>query len=79
MIHFLYVAPILFVVSAAVLMAASLTAPAPERGAIADLLWSRATWEAESAELAAKPWWRNYRILSLLLIAATAWVVIAFW
>ncbi len=78
-LHFLYVAPILFVISAVVLVLASLTAPAPEREEIADLLWSRATWAAESAELAAKPWWRNYRILSLLLIAATAWVVAAFW
>ncbi len=77
-IHFLYVAPILFVVSAVVLAIASLTAPAPERTAIADLLWSRETWTAESAELKAKPWWRNYRVLALLLLAATAWVVTAF-
>ncbi len=77
-IHFLYVAPILFAVSAAVLVTASLGAPAPEREEVADLLWSRATWAAESAALADAPWWRNYRVLALALLAATAWIVLAF-
>jgi len=78
-VHFLYVAPILFVVSATVLFLASRTAPAPAPGTIEEIVWSPAYFRAESRDLAGLPWWQNYRVLAGVLAAATALVVGAFW
>jgi len=78
-LHFLYVAPLLLAASGAALWLGSQGAPAPDAAQVAGLMWSRAHWRAETAELAGEPWWRNYRLLSALLLAATAALVIAFW
>jgi SSS family solute:Na+ symporter len=41
-------------------------------------VWRPAFYREESAELAAVPWFRNYRVLSVLLLAA-ALVFIIIW
>ena len=76
-LHFLYVAPILFAISLLILLLAnrSGTAPAPEQQA---LVWTPALYRTESTELKGVPVWKNYRILSIALLALTAWLVIAF-
>lgn len=78
-IHFLLVAPIIFAFSGATAVLVSLwgSAPAPEK--TADLTWTPAFFRQESEELKRKPWWQNYRILSALVLAATAVVVVMFW
>jgi SSS family solute:Na+ symporter len=43
------------------------------------LMWTPATWHEESADLASLPWWQNYRVLSVGLLAITAVIVISFW
>jgi SSS family solute:Na+ symporter len=78
-LHFLYVAPILLAASGVALWLGSRGAPPPPAEKTAGLVWTRAHWDAETAELAAEPWWRNYRILSALLLLATTILVIAFW
>ena len=76
-LHFLYVAPILFLLSAAVLVVVSLaTAPDPPEKT-AGLVWTPAVFHAETAALRGVAPWRNYRVIGAVLLAATA--VIVFW
>jgi len=77
-LHFLYVAPILFVQSATVLVLVSLaTDPDPPEKS-AGLTWSPAFFRAETKALAVQPLWSNYRVLGGALILATAGLVYAF-
>jgi SSS family solute:Na+ symporter len=69
---FLYVPPVVFLVASAVLVGVSLATAPPDRERIARFLWSPQILDDESAELAATPWYQNYRTLSLLLLAFTA-------
>lgn len=69
--HFLYVAPLLFAFSLAVLGVVSLVTEAPSGEAVARYVWRPAFFREESAELAGRPWFGNYRILSLLLLLIT--------
>ncbi|MGF1461573.1 MAG: sodium:solute symporter [Maricaulaceae bacterium] len=78
-LHFLYVAPLLAVISALALVAGSLTAPPPPPEKVAACLWTRAGFAAEGAALRGQPVWRNYRWQAIGLIGLTAAVVIAFW
>lgn len=78
-IHFLYVAPLLFAADVLILVGVSHMKPnARPRAELEALHWSRAAYAAESARLTTLPWWRNYRVQSCVLLALTAWVVIAF-
>ena len=69
---FLYVPPVIFLAASAVLVAVSLATPAPDPQRIGRFLWTRDILRDESADLAALPWWQNYRTLSILLVAFTA-------
>ncbi|MGF1475509.1 MAG: sodium:solute symporter [Geminicoccaceae bacterium] len=78
-IHFLYAAGISFAASVTLIFVVSLagTRPAPEK--VEDMIWTPAIWRAESRELEGKPWYYNYRYLSVLLLLTTAVVVGSFW
>lgn len=77
--HFLYVAPALFLVDLGILVVVSrLTRGRGPRADLEALHWSRAAYDGESRRLHELPWWRNYRVQSLALLAATASIVIAF-
>jgi solute:Na+ symporter, SSS family len=77
-LHFLYVAPILFVLSLAALILGSLM----KREELSDdaraLHWTPAFYRDETAVLQTMPWWQNYRIQSVALIGLTAAIVWAF-
>jgi len=76
-LHFLYAAPLLLLIDAAVLVAVSHWRG--ERGAAAaEVIWTRAYFQAESARLRTLPLWRNYRVQAALLLLLTAAVVVAF-
>ena len=77
-IHFLYVAPILSVLCAVVLVIGSLSSPPPPPEKVTPFVWTRRAYEAETAVLKTHKWYANYRILSLLLMALTAALVFAF-
>ena len=69
--HFLYVAPIIFAVSVLIIVAVSLMTEAPSPDKVAGFVWKRSVLADESAELAALPWFQNYRILSVALLIFT--------
>jgi solute:Na+ symporter, SSS family len=75
-LHFLYVAPILFAISATALVVGSWLVPNARRGGD-DLQWTPKFYNAETQMLAGRPLLQNYRFLSLLLVAVTA--VLVFW
>ncbi|MFZ5609789.1 MAG: sodium:solute symporter [Pseudomonadota bacterium] len=77
-LHFLYVASILFVVASGALVLGSLAAPPPPAAKIQALVWSKAFFAEESAALAGHPWYKNYRILALILTGLAAALVYAF-
>lgn len=77
-LHFLLVAPILFALSAAVMVAVSASSAPPPPAQVAALLWTPAFYRAETRELAALPWWQNYRVQALALLLLTAAIVWSF-
>lgn len=77
-LHFLLVAPILFVVSAVVMIVVSLTTAEAEKD-VSDLVWTPAFFRAETEELKALPLYKNYRVHALGLLAITATIIAAFW
>jgi SSS family solute:Na+ symporter len=70
--NFLYVAPLLFVISLVILFGVSLVTPAPAREVVERYVWTPAFFRNETAGLTGVPWYQNYRIQSLLLLAVTA-------
>ena len=77
--HFLYVPPILFVVCCFILITFSIILPKNSGEDATDLVWTRTIYEAETIELRTYAWYQNYRVLSVILLLATAAIVIAFW
>ena len=78
-LHFLHVAPLLLLVCVATEVAVSLATAPPEAEKIEPYLWTRKLYAAESAELRGVPWFKNYRVLSVLLLVLTAAVVGWWW
>ena len=77
-IHFLLIAPLLLVVCLATAVSVSLaTAPPPAESL--DYVWTPRLYRDESAELSRTPWFKNYRVSSVLLLVVTAAVVCAYW
>lgn len=76
-LHFLYVGPILFVISMAVLVIVSRSGPLPTEEKQA-LVWTKEFYRAESRELAEMPWWQSYRLWSVLLLISTGALVWVF-
>jgi solute:Na+ symporter, SSS family len=77
-VQFLYATGIMFLISAAAFVGISLATEAPDREAIREVTFDRGTWGRESEELAEKPWYANYRILSLAILVVTIAVVVPF-
>jgi len=78
-LHFLYVPPILFVVSSLLLILLSIAAPVAPDEEASNLVWTKAIYDAETIELKGYAWYQNYRVLSAILLAVTAGLVISFW
>ncbi len=77
-IHFLYVAPVLLLVSMAIAVSVSLATPPPPAAQVEPLTWTPAFFRRETEELRALPWYANYRVLSAIVLVFTA-VVVAWW
>lgn len=78
-LHFLYVAPIIFVVSLAVTAGWSLGGERPDGQEIEPFVWRKENWYTETADLRHRPWYRNYRIHSIVLMLITIAIVVSFW
>lgn len=77
-VHFLHKAPLLFLFCAALHVIVSLATPPPAPEKLEGYTWEREILKAESEELADLPWYKNYRILSIILLVITAMVVVPF-
>jgi len=78
-IHFLYVAPILLVLTGATAVLVSLAGSPPPAEKTDDYTWSPRLFRQESEELRGLPWYKNYRVLSVLVLLFTAATVVMFW
>jgi SSS family solute:Na+ symporter len=67
------------VISAAVAVAVSLAGDPPPAEKTDELTWTPQFFAAETEELRALPWYKNYRVLSVLVLLFAASSVIAFW
>lgn len=76
-LHFLLVAPILFVSSLLALIVGSLATPNAKAGP-PELQWNLQFFREETAALRSVVWWQNYRILSVGLLALTGILVWTF-
>lgn len=77
-IHFLLQVPVFFVISCFLNIAVSSLSPAPPSDKTDGMIWTKKIYTDETAELDALPWYKNYRILSVILIIVTAIIVIWF-
>lgn len=78
-VHFLYIAPTLFVFCVIILVVVSLMTTSVNPQKAEDYTWTPAFYHAETGELRTMSLFQNYRFLSLLLIAVTMTIVITFW
>ena len=78
-IHFLYVAPLLLLISllsaAIISLLGKETVPAEKLA----LHWSRNTLHQEDSVLHAQPWYLNYRYQSYILLAITFMLIVTYW
>lgn len=78
-LHFLFVAPLLFLLSVVVLVAGSLSSAPPPPEKAEDYTWSMEFYHAETRDLAGVPWYQNYRVLSVGLVILTLVIVGVYW
>lgn len=78
-IHFLVMAFILWVICMIIHALVSLRTPAPSDQQVEQLTWHKGLFTAETQELKGLPWYQNYRILALILLAITTVIVVYFW
>lgn len=78
-IHFLYLAPILLVISLAALVVVSLATNAPDEEVVANLTWSPKLMKEDTQALEALPWYKNYRYQSAAMLVVIATFVVAWW
>jgi SSS family solute:Na+ symporter len=78
-IHFLYLAPILLVISLIAMVVASLTTAKPDQEVVRALTWSPALLTEEGPTLRQLPWYKNYRYQSAGMLVLIAIFVIIWW
>lgn len=78
-IHFLYLVPLLLLVSISAMVITSLYSGKPDPEQIDQLTWSPEFFRAETAELKELPWYQNYRILAVGMLILIAVFVGIFW
>jgi SSS family solute:Na+ symporter len=78
-IHFLLQVPLLFVICVFLNILISHLTPPPAPEKVAQMTWTRSIYQEETKELQGLPWYRNYRILAVILLLITAIIVIWFW
>ena len=77
-VHFLYVVPVLFVIAMILNVVISSFSPAPTDEKLKGMIWSKQIYRDETQELVGLPWYKNYRILSVILLILTAIIVLSF-
>jgi len=77
--HFLHKAPVLMVACILIHIIVSSVTAAPAEKSVEGLTWNINLFRAETKELEGLPWYKNYRILAIILLIITAIVVGYFW
>jgi len=77
-LHFLYIAPILTLLCCATLFIVSMATTPPDAKEVAPYIWTTDVYGAETEALKTVAWYANYRILSVILLVLTAWLVFSF-
>lgn len=75
-LHFLYMAPIIFALACVVIVVVSLLTEAPEFEKIKHYSWTKKFYDQETKVLASLPWYKNFRVLSIIILILTALLVI---
>ena len=78
-IHFLYLAPLLLVISLVALVVVSLATEKPDEEVVRALTWSPAILAEETPALARLAWYKNYRYQSAAMLVLIAIFVITWW
>lgn len=76
--NFLYVAPVVFLVSLGIIILVSFVTSPPAEHKVKAYVWNVQVFKDETRELAGVPWFKNYRILAILLLVVTG-VFIFIW
>lgn len=74
-VHFLVKAPILLAICAVVQTAVSLATAPPPADKTTGMIWTPQVYAEDSIPLQGLPWYQNYRVLAVLLLALTFAVV----
>ncbi len=69
-LHFLMLAPVVMALSILVNVIVSLTSHLPDPDNVKKNTWTVQVWRDESLELKGVVWYKNFRVLSLLLVLA---------
>jgi SSS family solute:Na+ symporter len=77
-LHFLLVAPLIFVASVVILVLGSLGFGGVAKSGTGDLVWTMAHFEEERRGMAGIAPWKDYRVLAGMLLVVTAGIVIWF-
>jgi len=78
-IHFLYASFVLFILNGVIMTVTSLNSEAPDPEVVAQYTWNKKVYKLETEELKGLPWYKNYRVQSLILLVLTACLVGYFW
>lgn len=76
--HFLLTVPIYLAWSMLVTVVVSLLTEKPDYETVKPYIWSKADFDAETVELKKLPFWKNYRILSYMLLGLCLLVLVIF-
>ncbi|WP_374927906.1 sodium/solute symporter [Kytococcus sedentarius] len=74
-LQFLYASGVSVVLSLLVLVGVTMVTTPRDYDEIEDVTWSRSFWGEESAALEGVPLWKNYRVLTAVMLAVTALIV----
>lgn len=78
-LHFLYVPPILFAVCVVVIVVVSRKGEEPSEEKIRGYTWSPHFYRQETERLQHLPWYKNFRVQSVILLAVTTVLIAMFW
>jgi SSS family solute:Na+ symporter len=77
-LQFLYASGIILAVSVLMLLVVSVVGPTPDLEKTDELTWKNEYWTAETKTLKGTPVLANYRVLTVVMLAATAFLVVMF-
>ncbi|MCY7297161.1 sodium:solute symporter [Alteromonas sp. a30] len=77
-IHFLHIAALLFVIACSVSIFISVLQPNSASEEQQKYMWSKAQFQQDIDAEFKLPWWKNYLVLSVILLAVTTWLVVAY-